>query len=53
MIDYYSQIENLQISHIQIASKDDEIFEYAVDQVRTHVGHIYAEYMALCVKTIK
>ena len=49
-IEYYKDIENLQVSHIQIASKDPEVFEYAIEQVRNHVARIYAEYMLSCKK---
>ena len=51
-IDFYKNVENLQICHIQIASKDSEIFEYAVEQIRDHVGHIYSEYMTQAAKLI-
>ncbi len=40
----------MQVSHIQIASKDPEVFEYAIDQVRNHVGRVYSEYMLACKK---
>ena len=44
-IDFYRDLENLQIAHVQIASKDPEVFEYAVEQVRRHTAQIYKEYM--------
>ena len=34
--------------HIQIASKDPDIFEYAIEQIRNHVAQVYGEYMKTC-----
>ena len=30
-IEFYEDLENLQVAHVQIAAKDPEIFEYALD----------------------
>ena len=34
----FNDVENLQMCHIQIASKDPDIFEYAIEQIRNHVA---------------
>ena len=44
-IEFFNDVENLQMCHIQIASKDPEIFEYAIEQIRNHVAQVYGEYM--------
>ena len=40
------------MSHIQIACKDVEVFEYAIDLVREHVAQNYFEYFEQCVKAL-
>jgi hypothetical protein len=52
-IDLYQKSEKVQICHIQIASKDEEVFEYAIEQVRYHVARTYAEYQDAALRVIK
>ena len=47
-IEFYQDLENLQVAHVQIAAKDPEIFEYALDQVRVHTAQVYQDYMEAC-----
>lgn len=37
------EVEN-QVCHIQVASNDEEVFEYALQQVLVHASHIYTDY---------
>jgi hypothetical protein len=37
-IDSYRDSDIIQVCHIQVASRDSDVFEYAIDQVRDHVA---------------
>ena len=37
------EVDN-QICHIQVASHDEEVFEYALQQVLVHASQIYVDY---------
>ena len=51
-IDSYRNSEIIQVCHIQVASRDSDVFEYAIDQVRDHVARQYGEYLEICRKLI-